>query len=153
MRVSNYIRLRHCVALVMALACSVDTGCSSDYRADYQIPSPSGQYVALLGGRTLQWNHQLRILRDGHILLDKEVYYDRIESGIADARWNLDSSKFAVKVCGDGVKFVTIFEISTGRSETFDGVACALVPTWTGFDDSCTFDDRLDVYRVRASDN
>jgi hypothetical protein len=137
----------------MALTCLAETGCSSDYRADYEIPSPSGQYVALLGCHTYRWNHQLRILRDGQIILDKEVYYDRIESGIADARWSPDGSKFAVKVCGDGVKFVTIFEISTGRSETFDGVDCALVPTWTGFDADCIFDDRLDVYRVPTKDN
>jgi hypothetical protein len=135
----------------MALSALVGSGCSSDYRTDYEIPSPSRQYVALLGCHTFQWNHQLRILRDGRIILDKEVYYDAMESGIADACWSPDNSKFAVKVCGDGVKFVTIFEISTGRSQTFDGVDCALAPSWTGFDDSCTFDNKMDAYRVGAN--
>ncbi len=134
----------------MALACLAEAGCSSNYKADYEIPSPSGQYVALLGSNTYKWNHQLRVLRDGQVILDREVHRDAIESGIDDARWSPDGSRFAVKVCGDGVEFVTIFEISTGRSETFDGADSALVPTWTGFDAGCTFSDNLSLYEVRA---
>jgi len=150
MSVFHCICPHRCVALLIASFCFVASSCSSDYRADYQIPSPSEQYIALLGCHTLQWNHQLRILRDGQIILDKEVWYDGIESGIVDARWSPDSSEFAVKVCGDGVKFVTVFEISTGRSATFEGKDCSLVPTWTGFDVGCIFGDQLDKYRVDA---
>jgi len=136
----------------MGFGCLVVNGCGSDFSPDYEIPSPSGSYVALLGSRTrfLKQNHHLRILREGQIVLDAEIWFDRIESGIADARWSSDGSEFAVKVCGDGVKFVTIFDVSTGRTETLQGAELSRVPAWTGFDDSCIFGYRLDAYRVSA---
>jgi len=136
------------LAVAVGFCCCLASGCGPDFRPDYEIPSPSGEYVALLGSRTGSWGHHLRILQEGRIVLDEELWPDRIESGIAAARWNPDGPEFAVKVLGDDVKLVAVFNVPTGQGETFQGEGLARVPAWTGMDDSWNFDPDLEAYRV-----
>jgi len=136
------------LAVAVGFCCCLASGCGPDFRTDYEIPSPSGEYIALLGSRTGSWDHHLRILREGQIVLDKELWPDRIESGIAAARWSSDGSEFAVKILGDDVRLVAVFNVSTGRAETFQGTGLAQVPAWTGLDGSWKFDPDLEAYRV-----
>jgi hypothetical protein len=135
--------------LVGGLCCSLASGCGSTFHADYEIPSPSGEYTAYLG--SLYFDHHLVIRREGRIVLDSEIWRDGLESGIAGARWSPADSAFAVKICGDGnLVLVSVFEVPTGRKTTFRDADLSHIPAWTGFNDSWGFDDSLNAFRIEA---
>ena len=86
-------------------------------------------------------------------MFDEEIFFDDIETGIADVRWKADESAFAVKVCGYADwKMAKIYDLTKDAVEMYEEEDLSRVPPWTRFDTTWAFNDQLDQYRVGSGE-